>query len=150
MESQRGIRSPRGQIEVSAFYDTNIIVYAVSQSPEDRAKKLTSIELITAGDFSLSVQVIQEFIHTCLRKIRLGQTPDAIRATAEFLFTFPCAFPSRELVLHALSLQARYQISYWDAAIVAAARELDCDTLYTEDLNPGQVYDGIKVINPFL
>jgi predicted nucleic acid-binding protein len=40
-------------------------------------------------------------------------------------------------------------ISYWDAAIIAAARQMGCQTLYTEDLNPGQIYDGVTVINPF-
>ncbi len=134
---------------MSAFFDTNLFVYAVSRSPEDREKRLTAGALIAEGGFSLSVQVIQEFIHTCVRKGRLGQSPEAIHATAEFLFTFPCAFPSREMVLRALALQGRYQISYWDAAILSAAQELGCDTLFTEDLNPGQDYDGIRVVNPF-
>lgn len=131
------------------FFDTNLFVYAVSNFPEDRAKRLTANDLIAKGDFSISVQVIQEFIHTCLQKARLGQTPDAVEATAKFLFDFPCAIPSRELVLRALAMQQRYQISYWDAAILAASHELECDTLYTEDLNHGQDYDGVRVINPF-
>lgn len=134
---------------MSVFFDTNVFVYAVSQAPEDQDKRRIASGLIAEGEFSLSVQVIQEFIHTCLRKGRLGQTQDAIRATAEFLFNFPCAGPSQELILHALSLQARFQISYWDAAILAAALELGCQQLYTEDLNHGQDYDGVRVINPF-
>lgn len=134
---------------MSVFFDTNLFVYAVSQAAEDQDKRRVASGLIAEGEFSLSVQVIQEFIHTCLRKARLGQTPGAILATAEFLFHFPCAVPSQELVLHALALQARFQISYWDAAILAAARELGCDILYTEDLNHGQDYDGVQVINPF-
>ncbi|MCB1096293.1 MAG: PIN domain-containing protein [Verrucomicrobiae bacterium] len=133
---------------MSVFFDTSLFVYAVSQAAEDQDKRRVASGLIAEGEFSLSAQVIQEFIHTCLRKARLGQTPDAIRATAEFLFNFPCAVPSQELVLHALALQARFQISYWDAAILAAARELGCPQLYTEDLNHGQDYDGVQVINP--
>lgn len=134
---------------VSPFFDTNLFVYAVSQAPEDQDKRRIARGLIAKGDFSLSVQVVQEFIHTCLRKARLGQSPDAVRATVEFLFHFPCAVPSRALILRALDLQGRYQIGYWDAAILAAAHELGCDTLHTEDLIPGQDYDGVRVINPF-
>ena len=53
-------------------------------------------------------------------------------------------------ILRALELQQRFQISYWDAAIIAAASELGCRIVYTEDLNHGQDYDGMKVLNPFL
>lgn len=134
---------------VSVFFDTNLFVYAVSRAPEDQDKRQIARGLLAEGEFALSVQVIQEFIHTCLRKARLGQTSDAVRATAGFLFQFPCALPSQEMVLQALTLQSRFRVSYWDAAILAAAQQLGCHQLYTEDLNPGQDYDGVRVINPF-
>ena len=54
-----------------------------------------------------------------------------------------------ELFEDATKIQERFQISYWDAAIIAAAKRLSCDTLYSEDLSDGQNYDGIRVINPF-
>lgn len=135
---------------MSPFYDTNIFVYAVSHAPCDVEKRATAASLIAQGNFALSIQVIQEFISTCLNKTRLGQTPDVIAATAQFLFGFPCAMASEELVQQALFLQQRFQIKYWDAAIIAAALELGCDTLYSEDLNHGQDYGGLTVLNPFL
>ena len=49
-----------------------------------------------------------------------------------------------------LNIQPRFQVSYWDAAIIAAAGELGCQAIYTEDLNHGQDYDGVKAVNPFL
>ena len=53
-------------------------------------------------------------------------------------------------VLHAaMALRERFQINYWDAAILAAARIAGCDTVYTEDLNDGQDYGGVRVVNPF-
>ena len=134
---------------MSVFLDTNIFVYSVSKSAGDAAKRAIASRLIAQGDFSLSVQVIQEFINTCLRKARLEQTPEAITDTAKFLFQFPCAIPSQKLVLDALTIQRRFQIKYWDAAILASALELGCDTLYSEDLSHGQDYGGIRVINPF-
>jgi predicted nucleic acid-binding protein len=53
------------------------------------------------------------------------------------------------LVLEAIDAKQRFGISYWDAAIVTAAKQMGCLTLYTEDLNPGQMYDGVTVVNPF-
>jgi predicted nucleic acid-binding protein len=49
-----------------------------------------------------------------------------------------------------LQLTERYQVSYWDAAIIAAALDLGCGSIYTEDLSDGQAYGGVKVVNPFL
>jgi hypothetical protein len=59
------------------------------------------------------------------------------------------AFPMAPVDEDALSMAQRWQISYFDAQIVAAARRLGCATMYTEDLNNGQVYDGVRVVNPF-
>ena len=55
-----------------------------------------------------------------------------------------------DLVLQAVEAKARHQISYWDAAIITAAQQLGCKTVYSEDLNHGQEYDGVRVMNPFL
>jgi predicted nucleic acid-binding protein len=54
-----------------------------------------------------------------------------------------------ELFEEATGIQQRFQISYWDAAIVAAAKRLNCGALYSEDLSDGQSYDGVRVVNPF-
>ncbi len=135
---------------MTVFFDTNIFVYAVSKSAEDAPQKAISTQLIATVDFSLSLQVIQEFINVCLGKVRLGQTSETITDTARFLFQFPCTVPSQQLVLDAIVIQRRFQIKYWDATIIAAAQELGCHTLYSEDLSHGQDYDGVKVINPFL
>lgn len=135
---------------MSVFLDTNIFVYSVSECPEDQAKKIIANQLIAKGDFSLSLQVVQEFVNTCLTKKRLNPSLNAILETVHFLFEFPCLIPSRNLVLNALDLQQRYKIKYWDAAILAAAHELGCHTIYSEDFNHAQSYDGITVLNPFL
>jgi predicted nucleic acid-binding protein len=54
------------------------------------------------------------------------------------------------LLSDALDLQARYGFSYWDCAIVAAARRLGCDELASEDMRHGQTIDGVTIVNPFL
>ncbi len=59
-------------------------------------------------------------------------------------------FPiTRELVSQAFLLRRRFNVSHWDATLIAAALELGCKTLYTEDLNHGQDYAGVRVVNPF-
>lgn len=135
---------------MTAFFDTNIFVYSVSAAPEDAAKRGTALDLIAESDIHLSLQVVQEFINVCLRKKRIGHNPDALQRSVRRMFAFTCQFPTADSVLRALDIQKSHAISFWDASIVAAARELHCHTLYTEDLTHGQEYDGVKVINPFL
>lgn len=132
------------------FLDTNIFVYAVSRAEEDQEKSRIARALLANEDFALSLQVVQEFINTCLNKGRLGQSREAIALTIELLLSYPCPASSPTLVLQAFALQGRYQINYWDAAILAAATELRCTTLFTEDLNHGQTYESVQVINPFV
>ena len=132
------------------FFDTNIFVYAVSAAEEDQEKRRIARGLLADEEFALSLQVVQEFINTCLNKARLGQSREAIAETVELLLAYPCSGPSHGLIRHAFALQGRYQISYWDAAILAAATELGCTKLYTEDLNHGQTYESVQVINPFV
>ena len=73
--------------------------------------------------------------------------------TATFADTNVLVYAATPLTLSvvedALFLCASYQLSYWDAAIIAAARHLDCRTLLSEDLNHGQSYGGVLVQKPF-
>jgi predicted nucleic acid-binding protein len=132
------------------FFDTNIFVYAVSTAGEDREKRRIARMLLAEEEFALSLQVVQEFINTCLNKGRLGQSREAIAETVELLLAYPCHASSHAFIRHAFALHGRYRISYWDAAILAAAAELGCTKLYTEDLNHGQTYESVQVINPFV
>jgi len=132
------------------FFDTNLFVYAVSAAEEDQEKRRIARGLLADEEFALSLQVVQEFINTCLNKVRLGQSRVAIAETVELLLAYPCLGSSHGLIRHAFALQGRYKISYWDAAILAAAAELGCTKLYTEDLNHGQTYESVQVINPFV
>jgi predicted nucleic acid-binding protein len=65
------------------------------------------------------------------------------------LTAFPVCPISRDLVLEAIDAKQRFGISYWDAAIVTAAKRMGCHTVFSEDLNDGQNYDGVTVVNPF-
>ncbi len=132
------------------FFDTNIFIYVVSGAPADQANKDVAKRLIADTDFGLSVQILQEFMDVTLRKKHLGLSNDEISAMIDIMVTYPVVETSVALARRAFQLKARFDIRYWDAAIIAAAQELGCHTLYSEDLNHGQDYEGVRVVNPFV
>jgi len=132
------------------FVDTNILLYAASQDVNERRKAQLALELLDSGDVGLSVQVLQEFYVQATR----AEKPDAMTHEQAFLLVesflrFPVQDVTVAIVRAALETKARFQISYWDAAIVEAARALGCQTLLSEDLNHGQDFSGVVVKNPF-
>lgn len=131
------------------FLDTNILLYAGSNAPEDARKKQVASAIIASVDFAISTQVVQEFIANALGKKSLGFTEAGIEATLESLRSITVLPVTCGLVLQAWRLHQRHAVSQWDATILAAALELGCHTLYSEYLNHGQDYDGVKVVNPF-
>lgn len=131
--------------------DTNILIYAADTSPEERAKRNRAVELLNEDDLSLSTQVLQEFYHQATRpRGRLAFTHERALAFLAPLMRLPIQPVTRELFATAAGIADRYGVSYWDAAILAAAKILGCDAVYSEDLSHQQNYDGLTVINPFL
>ncbi len=133
----------------TSFIDTNILLYAASNAAADQAKRHLARVLLTRPDIGFSAQVLQEFYAAAMAKRRLQMTHDEAVAVLQSLAAFPVWPISRELVLDAIDTKQRFGISYWDAAIVTAARKMGCQTVYSEDLNDGQNYDGVTVVNPF-
>lgn len=131
------------------FIDTNVLVYAASNAAADQAKRQVSRDLLARFDIGFSAQVLQEFYAVAVAKLRLQMTHDEAFAVLQSLAPFPVWPISRELVLDAIDAKLRFGISYWDAAILTAAKQMGCSTVYSEDLNAGQVYDGVTVVNPF-
>lgn len=132
------------------FVDTNILLYSLSREPDERRKAEAARAILASRDLALSVQVLQEFYVQATRQSR----PDPLsHDQAVRLIEAWCRFPVQETTLDlmraALGTRARFRISYWDAAIVEASRQLDCDPLLSEDLADGADYDGVRVENPF-
>ncbi|RFC52532.1 MAG: putative nucleic acid-binding protein, contains PIN domain [Verrucomicrobia bacterium] len=132
------------------FFDTNIFIYIVSAAPADQTKRDVALRLMSESDFGLSVQILQEFMDVTLRKKQLGLTHNEIAAMIRHMVGYPLVETSVALAQQAFKIKIRHGIRYWDAAIIAAALELGCHTVYSEDLNHGQDYGGVTVINPFL
>jgi predicted nucleic acid-binding protein len=131
------------------FVDTNVLVYAASSAGVDEPKRDIALQLLDRADLALSAQVLAEFYSVAVSRTKLNLTHDEAVLLLQSLDRIPVCPITRELVLEAVTVRQRYQISYWDAAIIAAAKQMGCTTVYSEDLNPGQVYDGVTVVNPF-
>ena len=132
------------------FLDANILLYAYSGAPEDRAKRARAHDIVLGSRFGISSQVLQEFIANAVKKKALGLGEAHIDAVLELAALVPVQAVTRELVVRATAIRRKFRISPWDATILAAAAEMGCHTLYSEDFNHGQDYGGVKVVNPFL
>ena len=133
------------------FVDTNIIIYAYDVSSAEkhqRARELIA-ELWDTGRGCLSIQVLQEFYVNLTLKIPHPLTPQETTQIIEDLGQWRLHQPGLKSVIEAIHIQQRNKISFWDAMIISSAKELDCKIIWTEDLNPHQLYEGIKATNPF-
>lgn len=132
------------------FVDTNVLLYAVSQDPEERRKADVARDLLGETDLALSAQVLQEFYVQATRQSRSDPlTHEQAARLVESFLRFTMVDVTRQIVIAAMATRDRFGISYWDAAIVEAARALGCETVLSEDLNDGQDYGGVRVENPF-
>lgn len=133
------------------FVDTYVLIYAVSVAPEEAEKTRHALALLVERDLALSVQVLQEFYVQATRASR----PDPLshREAVDFvtaLQRFRVQETTLAVVQSAFAIRERYGLSYWDSAILAAARACECGIVYSEDLSAAQDYDGVRVINPFV
>jgi predicted nucleic acid-binding protein len=132
------------------FFDTNILVYAAVGTGKDDPKRKRALELIGSEDFGTSAQVLQEFFVTVVKKAARPLSAVQALEWIEQWAAFPCQPIDHQLVRIAVERSERFGISYWDAAILAAAEALGSETVYSEDLNAGQRYGRVQVINPFV
>lgn len=134
------------------FVDTNVLIYAHDLDAglkRDRAVSILS-RLWENENGIVSVQVLQEFYVTVTRKIRDPLTPALARGVIKNYLAWQIAPNDPSTILLASEIAERNQISFWDALIVASASNAGADKILSEDLNHGQVIEGIVIENPFL
>jgi len=131
------------------FVDTNVLLYSISTDPREASKKDKASEILQDRSLRLSVQVLQEFYVqvTRPRPDRLGH--DQAAGLVQSFLRFPVQDNTSAVMLAAMETRSRYGISYWDAAVIEAARACGCQTLLSEDLGDGVDYGGVQVENPF-
>jgi predicted nucleic acid-binding protein len=132
------------------FFDTNILLYSISRDAAEAAKRDRAIVLLEGDDGALSVQVLQEFYVQATRATRPDRVPDDIAVGLVKRWTrFQVQEMNLSILTAALEIRAAHRFSYWDSAIIAAARALGCRELYTEDMSHGREVEGVMIINPF-
>ena len=136
-------------MNAEVFFDTNVLVYAAIRTGKEERKRERAHDLIESEDFGTSAQVLQEFYVTVVKKAARPLSALEASEWIEQWAEFPCQPIDRQLVQIAIELSERYAISYWNAAILAAAAALGAHTVYSEDLNDGQIYGPVRVVNPF-
>jgi len=133
------------------FCDTNVVVYAYDATAgikHHRAQELLQ-RLWVSGEGILSIQVLQELFVSLTRKIPHPLSIPAAREIIADMSTWPVIEATRDDVLEAIDGTVRWQVSFWDAMMLTAAKKAQASTLWSEDLSDGQSYDGTTVHNPF-
>ncbi len=133
------------------FLDTNVLVYACDDSHAEKSRKALALilSLAEAGTGVISTQVLGEFFQVVTRKIKSPMTPATAAELLRGYEVLRVVQIDVPMVHTAVEIVSRYGIGYYDALIVAAAARAGCNTLHSEDLNPGQTYHGVAVRNPF-
>ncbi len=134
------------------FFDTNILVYANDSSEkvkQEIARSLLKDSLIKQNGV-ISVQVLSEFWVTVTQKIKNPLSVEIAEKELELFQLMEIVSLDYSLFKDALRFQQLIQISYWDSLILAASHSAGCKTIYTEDLNHGQITAGMERCNPFV
>jgi predicted nucleic acid-binding protein len=138
---------PGRTIPRRAFFDTNVLVYAVAEGDP----RSTQAEKLLAGGGVISVQILNEFVSVARRKILMSWS-DVVEVLDAFRVLCPSPLPIT-LEVHEAALRIAEKRGYgiYDALVVSAALESGCTTLYSENFQDGQTIDGrLTIRNPFI
>jgi predicted nucleic acid-binding protein len=134
------------------FVDTNLLVYAYDQATGGKHNLVVKLfrDLLAAGTGVLSTQVLQELAVSLRRKVAAPLSSSEVRKIlSELQQDWEIFVNAPETILDALEIEERFRISFWDALILSAAQTSSATILYSEDLNHGQRYGDVRVVNPF-
>lgn len=132
------------------FIDTNILVYANDRSEKEKQVRAKQILLqgITEENIVVSTQVLSEFYVTVTQKIQTTLSTDVAKKEIRLLKAIDIVEIDFNLVMQAINISKKNTLSYWDSLIVAAALKANCTILYSEDMNPDQIIDSVRIENP--
>lgn len=136
---------------IEALLDSNVLVYAASGDEPPKHKVAVAIveRGFREGCYAVSTQVLLESYVSLTRKARIRVPHAAALLYIRSFLTWRVVGMTPELAVSAMALAAEAQVSAWDAAILAAAAEIGCPRVLSEDLSDGQRYGGVEVVNPF-
>jgi len=131
------------------FIDTNLIVYTLDKSnvyKQERARNIIR-KIVDVHQLVISTQVIKEFYVVAINKMKAD--PIIVKNIIHNFRNMEIVTNDLELIEQAIDISVISQISFWDSLIIAAAEKANCEYIFSEDLNPGQTYRGVLVVNPF-
>lgn len=134
----------------TCFLDSNILIYTadvVDNKRQDQAITILKSAFKHTKSYVISVQTLTEFSNVALKKLKMS--PEAVCIYLQFFSALNTIIPDKALVRRGVEIKALYGIQYYDAMIVAAAERAGVQEIWTEDLNDGQYYCGMRAINPF-
>jgi predicted nucleic acid-binding protein len=135
---------------VPDFLDSNILVYAYDANyPEKRRVAQELLRRAVAGEFATSVQVLTELAATLLQRFVPPVSPQDLMAILDRLAPIRLIKPDGDMVRRAVEAREAYGVHFYDGMIIAAAERAGSEKIWSEDLNPGQKYFGVTVVNPF-
>ena len=130
--------------------DTNVLVYSADLADvkkQDRASAIIKEAMQKRKDYAISTQALTEFANVALKKLHMA--PEIVMDYLQFFESITTIVPDTALVRRGVEIKALYGIQFYDAMMVAAAERAEAAELWSEDLNNGQSYCGIRVRNPF-
>jgi predicted nucleic acid-binding protein len=133
-----------------SFIDTNILIYAeASDLPAKQSIALTLLKQHYENATGvLSTQILQEYCNVALKKLKLS--PQYLRSQLNFYEQFEVVQVTPTIIRHGIDLHQTRSIAFYDAIVLATAKTAGCAVLLSEDLNTGELADGVRIINPFM
>lgn len=132
------------------FFDTNIFLYALSTDKDESAKQKIALDLILNGDYAFSTVVLGEFYTVVTRKANYKISHDIAMEWINGFLNCPCVSVDKNMAIKAMSVKNHHNLQYFDSTHIVAAQKLGVNTIYSEDYKHNEIYDGVRVINPFL
>jgi len=131
------------------FIDTNILVYTLDNKDKEKKKKAREVlkKIIDSYQAVISTQVIKEFYVVATKKLNID--PIIVKNIIHNFHNIEIVNNDLEVIEQAIDISVISQLPFWDSLIIAAAERANCEYIISEDINAGQIYRGVELINPF-
>jgi predicted nucleic acid-binding protein len=136
-------------MRIDCFLDTNVLIYAATGRRDEPRKFAIADDIVTTRKFGASAQTVSEFYNVATRGVLAPLSPEEVDEWIDVLLGLPFTQLDARLVLSGVTLARQHRIRIFDATLLAAAERLGAPVFYSEDLNHGQLYGSVRVINPF-
>jgi len=133
------------------FLDTNVLVYAYNAgTPQKQSTAREIVRRALLGHGVISTQVLTEFSAAMLHKVSPPVRSEQVLLLLDALAPARVIATDGDMIRRAVETRSRYGVHFYDGMIIAAAERAKCGVIWSEDLNPGQEYFGVRVVNPFI